>query len=307
MHVVEGPFVTRQALVSVLRLGEPSTEAPFRTLRRHSAVSAGASVPLRSSSGQLLGRVHLYSTLSADAARLSRLGRPKAAVRLARKAAALERSPYGHRVLQAIERSASRVPVDGVTKAHTDAQTQAFCAYVDMRRTSSWQALEGKALWRAWVIDPESWLEAEPDASVRDAVDELASRAARARKADPDLSELGMTTFVGVVQRIDPVAAELRGPSGERFIVPRRDLEREGLAAVGKAVTVLREELPGGRVLDSYAAAALLDAERPAGQLDPYGGPMTVPLDAADSAWLERVLATEPTIVPLAPLLVGER
>lgn len=307
MHIVEGPFVTRQALVSVLSLGEPSTEAPFRTLRRHLAVSRGASVPVRSSSGHFLGRVHLYSALSADAARLFRLRRPKAAVRLARKAESLERSPQSRRVLRAIESAASRVPLDFAAEGHTDPKAQAFRAYVDMRSTSSWEALEREALWRAWVTEPRSWLEAERDVSVRAAVDDLASRVAQARETDPELSQLAMTTLVGVVQRIDPVAAELRGPGGERFIVPRRDLEREGLAAVGQAVTILREELPGGRVLDSYAAAALLEDERAGVDFDPYGGPMAVVLEPADSAWLERVLASEPTVVPLAPLLVGER
>jgi len=72
-------------------------------------------------------------------------------------------------------------------------------------------------------------------------------------------------------------------------------------------VTIIREELPGGRVLDSYAAAALLEDERAGVDFDPYDGPMTVVLEPADSAWLERVLASEPTVVPLAPLLVGER
>jgi hypothetical protein len=304
MEIVEDPFVTRQAVVNVLSFGNPATEAPLRTLRRHSAVSDGVSVPLRTTSGRLIGRVHLYSALSSDAARLFRWHQPKAAGRLARKAAQIERSRAGRRVVRAIEEAASSIPVDA-DERRTDVHAQSFRAYVDMRRASSWEALEPHALSRSWVSDPRTWLGAVADDPLREAVHELSERVATTRANEPALARLDVTTRVGVIERIDPVAAELASPDGSRFIVPRRPLEREGLARVGQAVSVLLEELPGGRVVDFYAAAARLDRPAPGQDLDPFDVPGAVKLSAADSAWLHRVLVSEPTTVPLAPLVTG--
>jgi hypothetical protein len=308
MDVVEDPFVTRQGVLNVLSFGNPATEAPLRTLRRHAALSDGIPVPLRSASGHLLGRVHLYNALSADAARLFRWQRHDAAVRLAKKAAKLERSPAGRRVVRAIEDAASHLPVEGSTvRRGTDPRLQAFQAYIDTRRRASWEALDIQALWRSWVSEPRTWLMEEADGGLRDAVRELAARVADVRWGEPVLTELRVSTLIGVIERLDPIAAELRSPGGSRFIVPRRPLDREGLAIVGQAVSVLLEELPGGRVLDFYAAAARLDVDTSSGtDFDPFHPETTVILEPADGAWLERVLASEPTTVPVAPLATGK-
>jgi hypothetical protein len=303
MEIVEDPFVTRQAVLNILSFGNPATEAPLRTLRRHAALSDGVSVPLRSTSGRLIGRVHVYSALNADAARLFRWRQPEAAARLARKAEQIERSRATRRVVRAIEAAASQIPV-GADERRTDAHAQAFYAYVDTRRASSWEALEPHALARSWVSDPETWLSDE-DEDLLEAVHELSERVVRARAAESALERLDITTRLGVIERIDPVAAELGSPDGSRFIVPRRPLEREGLARVGQAVSVLLEGLPGGRVLDFYAPAARLDPLPAFENVDPFDALGSVPLSAADSAWLERVLASEPTTVPLAPLATG--
>lgn len=304
MEIVEDPFVTRQAVMNVLSFGNPATEAPLRTLRRHAALSDGISVPLRSASGRLIGRTHVYSALSSDAARLFRWHQPEAAGRLARKAEQIERSRAARRVVRAIEEAASQIPLDA-DERRTDARAQSFHAYVDMRRASSWEALDPHALSRAWVSDPRTWLASETDDLLREAVHDLAERVARFRAAESALERLDITTRVGVIERLDPAAAELASPDGTRFIVPRRPLEREGLAHVGQAVSVLLEGLPGGRVLDYYAAAARLDTPAPTADIDPFDVPGAVTLGAADSAWLERVLASEPTTVPLAPLATG--
>jgi hypothetical protein len=310
MDVVEDPFATRQAIAKVLSLGSPTTDAPLRTLRRHVALSDGVSLPLRNTSGQLLGRLHVYSVLSADAARLFRLGHRDAAVRIAGRAQQLERSRAGRRVVRAIERTASRVPIDTAGGHRTDHEVQLFRAYVEMRGTASWEALEQQTLWRAWVSEPQSWLAFDADAAVREAVHELAARVQQARADEPVLTRLttsnAVTRRVGIVARLDPLAAELETVDGSRFIVPRRDLEREGLAVIGQAVTSVREEVPGGPVVDFYAAAAQLAVEPDHDELDPFA-PSTAPVElgAADSIWLERVIASEPTTVPIAPLAIG--
>lgn len=302
MEVVERPFLTSQALLGVLSFGMPTTDAPLRTLRRHAALSEGWSVPMRSSSGRLIGRVHMHSALNADAARLFRWGQRDAAVRMARKAQAMERSRHARHVRRAIERTAEDIPVDWAERRSTDHRTQAFRYYVDIRRQSAWEGLESSALWRAWVSEPQTWLAVASDDSLREAVHELAVLVADARASEPLLERHGLTTRLGVIERLDPVAAELTAPDGTWFVVPRRPLEREGLAVVGQPVSVLMEELPGGRTVDYYAPAARLDIPSVADDQDPFGASAPVPLEAADSDWILRAMASRPTVVPLAPV-----
>jgi hypothetical protein len=310
MDVFEDPIVTRQAVGNVLSFGGPTTDAPLRTLRRHAALSDGISVPLRSASGRLLGRLRLYSALNKDAARLFRRHDPVAAARLARRARQIERSTSARHVVAAIEGSASQLPLDADAAQRTDPAAQRFRHYVDVRTATSWEALDQAELWRAWVAEPETWLANDGGGAVQEAIYDLASRIAEVRAAEPALVRLAearaVTTRLGVVERLDPIAAELASPDGSRFIVPRRDLEREGLARVGQAVTMLREEIPGGPVIDFYAPAARLDVERPSHDVDPFGLPMPVRLNVADSAWFERVIASEPTVVPTAPIARSE-
>lgn len=302
MEVVERPFLTSQAVLGVLAFGMPTTDAPLRTLRRHAAVSDGWSVPMRSSSGRLLGRVHMHSALNADAARLFRWGERDAAVRMARKAQAMERSKHARQVRHAIERTAKDIPVDWAERRATDHRTQAFRYYVDVRRQSAWEGLESSALWRAWVSEPQTWLAVATDESLRQAVHELAALGAEARADEPLLERHGLTTRLGVIERLDPVAAELTAPDGTLFVLPRRPLEREGLAVVGQPVSILMEELPGGRTVDYYAPAARLDIPPVAEDPDPFGASAPVPLNTADSDWILRAMASKPTVVPLAPV-----
>ncbi len=306
MHVIEDPIATRQSVGKILSFGAPTTEAPLRTLRRHAALSDGASVPLRNPNGRLLGRLHLYSSLNTDAARLFRRRDHPAAARLAKRAHQVEQSAAARHVIRAIERIASQVPVDAWDVRRTDPAAQRFRAYMDMRGAASWEAVEQPVLWRSWVSEPQTWLGDEGGGELRAAMGELASRVAKARSEEPALVRLtesgAITTRIGIVERLDPVVAELLSPDGTRFIVPRRDLEREGLAVVGQAVTALREEIPDGPVLDFYAAAARLDVVSEVDDLDPFGPPAMVRLDEGESAWLERVIASEPRTVPIIPL-----
>jgi len=305
VEVVERPFLTSQAVLGVLSFGKPTTDAPLRTLRRHAAVSEGWSVPMRSSSGRLIGRVHMHSALNADAARLFRWGQREAAVRMARKAQAMERSRQAGHVRRAIERTAEDIPVDWAERGATDHRTQAFRYYVDVRRQSAWEGLESSALWRAWVSEPQTWLAVATDESLREAVHELAEHVAGVRADEPLLERHGLTTRLGVIDRLDPVAAELKAPDGTCFVVPRRPLEREGLAIVGQPVSILMEELPGGRTVDYYAPAARLDIPAVDDDVDPFGASPPVPLSPADSGWILRAMASKPTVVPLAPVGAG--
>jgi len=167
-----------------------------------------------------------------------------------------------------------------------------------MRKAASWLGLDEGALVRQWLISPAAWLHAdEGDSDLRSAVEEMAGHVTAARTAAGSAPDPSLTSFVGIVQRMDESVAELQASSGERLLVPRRDLEREGLATPGEAVSILREELPGGRVLNFASAAAALDIPRRIRGFEPFGGPTTFVLGSADSGWVQRVLTSEPKVL----------
>jgi hypothetical protein len=93
MNIALWPLIARDRLVRAYRPGEPSlSEAPFRTLRRHSWSTAGVRITPRTV-GRATGRCTVFSTLNLEAARLARLHANDNASRLARAAAALESGP----------------------------------------------------------------------------------------------------------------------------------------------------------------------------------------------------------------------
>lgn len=86
------PFVSRDALVEAYRPAQGFSDAALKTLKRHRLLSEGISVPLRDAgAGRMSGRLHLYSALVRDAARVARLGDEARAWRLIAAGQRIER------------------------------------------------------------------------------------------------------------------------------------------------------------------------------------------------------------------------
>jgi hypothetical protein len=303
MRVLEEPFVTRDTVLAILQPGRPTTESPFRTLRQRSCASDGLRIDVRTAYGQLLGRTQAYSTLNADAARALRLHEPTLAQQLAARARDLERSSAAGIIRDAMQRIATSMPSDPLGSAAPIALQR----YLRLRARSSWQGLDQQALARDWLVQSAAWLGHDEQGDVVKAVLELARSAQEARA---DLLTDGVqpvSTFFGVVRRMDAIAAEIEGDDGTRLL-PRDELDRRGLATVGQAVALLCEALPaGGTLVFAMPAVALEGPAVPepgpwdVEEMDDGGTPASL-LDARDQAWLDRELAREPTVVPAAPL-----
>lgn len=90
--LAELPFTTAEDIAAEYKPGSGVTvKAALRTLRGKDVISEGLGVRPRGSGGRVSGERHLYSSLNLDAVRLHRRGDDKAARRLARRAAGLER------------------------------------------------------------------------------------------------------------------------------------------------------------------------------------------------------------------------
>lgn len=304
MQVLEEPFVTRSAIVNVLRPGHVGGESPFRTMRRSRCASGGLRVDVRTRTGRLVGSAHLYSTLNADAARAMRLQEQPLARALAARAAELERSPDAQVIFDAVRSIAGQMSADPYDEdSPIDLQR-----YARVRGRSAWSGLDRAALTRDWLVHSVAWLGRDERDELATAVTTLAKAAAEARADVIGDALPPVSTFYGVVRRMDATAAEVEGDDGTR-LVPRADLERQGLAVLGQAVALLCEVLPGGGTLVCPMPAVRLE---PASELLP--DPLTEIeelepdsrlgslLGDGDREWLDRVLAREPTAVPLAPI-----
>ena len=258
---------------------------------------------MRTVHGQLLGRTHFYSLLNLDAARAVRLGEPTLARQVAARAGELERSRHADLIRSAIQLTGSKISID---PSRDDVPT-ALRRYLLARSRSSWRGLDQYALAREWLVYSAAWLGQDEHGEITEAVTALARAASEAR-ADllADAALPPASTFFGVVRRMDPSAAEVQGDYETR-LVPRDDLERQGLAVIGQAVSLLCEVLPTGGSLMFPMPAVAVETTSPAGEgaywdLDAMKSGVAGFLQPADHAWLERELAREPTAMPLAPL-----
>jgi len=212
--------MSRESVLSVLRPGELTSERPFRTLREHGAASEGLAVPIRTPGGQVLGRMQLYSSLNADAARAYRLQRAAVAHELAGRATAIERSPAAQLIRKAVAYAAASLPVDHLsTQAPPSLQR-----YLNMRGRSTGRGLEPKWLTREWLTHSDAWLAgAEDRNALIEAAVELDREACQAREDILGENAPSATTFYGVVRRMDPTAAEIEG-GDQTLLVPLDDL-----------------------------------------------------------------------------------
>jgi hypothetical protein len=310
MKLAEEPFLTRRSVMAVLRPSDlPDNEAPFRTLRNHAAVSSGLKVHVRAAGGQLGGQLRLYNSLNSDAARASRLHQPKVAQQLAAVAEKLERTSAARQIVKAISRLSTALPAD---PSSNDAPP-GLRRYARLRGRSSWANLEHGSLTREWLTQSRAWLElaGSDSGALADAVESLAGESEKAR-AKILGDQPSVTTFFGIVRRLDVSAAQLESDDAEAIVVPRAELERQGLAMVGQAVSLLTEVLPGGGSYILPMPAVVLERPNPKKVESPWD--LMEPeilawkasdLDARDSDWIERELTRDPRVVPVAPLPIA--
>src|ERR1700691_4740210 len=258
MRVIEEPFMTREAVLAVLRPGEMTSGRPFRTLRERGAASEGLAVPIRTPGGQVLGRVQLYSSLNTDAARAYRLRRIGEARELAERATSIEQSSPAQLIRKAVFSVAASLSGDRLS-----VQSPSLERYVRMRGHSTWRGPDREWLTREWLLHSDAWLTGSASRDVLvEAAMELDRAVCQARKDVLGEDSASPTTFYGVVRRMDGVAAEIEGAAAGRvLLIPRDDLERQGLAVLGQPVAVLREVLPGGGSYSLPMPAVALEEE----------------------------------------------
>lgn len=306
MQVVEEPFLTRNFILSILRPAEVTTDRPFRTLRQHKSASPGIVVHLRMAGGRLAGRLTLYSSLNADAARAYRLQELDTARALAAHAIKLEQSSYAKVIKDAITSLSVRMPAD----PFSDEAPAGLRMYAETCRRATLQSLDRSGLVRDWLAQSRAWLgeDTEDRPALVDAVETLTRKAEKARTEVLSEENCRATTFFGVVQRMDISVAEIEADSGEAFLIQREDLERQGLAMLGQAVALLQEAMPNGGSFTLAMPAAMLDPPEFEEPPSPYkslgdeGGIVVTGLGRQDLNWIERELSREPAAVPASPL-----
>lgn len=155
--------------------------------------------------------------------------------------------------------------------------------YLELRRRSTGSGLDAARMMREWLASSAAWLEESDErGELVEAIVEL-DRAACEARAELAVDRFqSVSTFFGVVTRMDAVSAEVEG-RGEALLVPRDDLERHGLAILDQPVSA--------RAASPWSTTPFEDGSVPG----------TV-LPDADRAWLDRELAREPTAAPVAPL-----
>jgi hypothetical protein len=276
--------------------------------------SSGWSFPLRRRGGRVAGRVQMYSALNVDAARAARRRRAELARRLAAHANELERSTPALVIRDAVVRASERLSAHLAGHVRDDAWTDRLQRYLELRQGAGWESLDRDALAREWLVHSEAWLRLDPveEEGLIASVRALAASAQSARAEAFADEQLQIDSFTGVVRHLDPENAEIVSEAGEAWVVSRRELDREGLAQLGEAVSIIREELPAGGEAWLAAAAADLSpvAEPPPrgrNEITPFMGPPHWVLAGSDAAWLKRALGRDPFILPRTPVLLGPK
>ncbi len=222
----------------------------------------------------------------------------------------IERSSPAQRIRNAVASMASSLSIDPLAAEIPPALQR----YLKLRSRSTWRGADRPGLVREWLSSADAWL--STDVEDRDALIEATVEIDRsACQAREDLLPSGAssaTTFYGVVRRMDATAAELEGAGAQMLLVPREDLERQGLATLGQPVALLQETLPGGGSYNLPLPAVALDRAERSDTPSPDdpdfvevedGGLVEITeVPDRDMDWLERELAREPTALLAAPL-----
>lgn len=117
MTIAAWPVARRSRIVHAFKPGQRSkSEAPYRTLRKHSWATSGIQITSRHGS-RLAGQFTVFSSLNVEAARLARHGNKAAAVRVAAAATDLESRPEFRllgEILEDLPTSVAQDVIDGV-------------------------------------------------------------------------------------------------------------------------------------------------------------------------------------------------
>jgi hypothetical protein len=227
--LTERPLLSRAEILRALDPTGRAGDSAFRRLKRGGFVTGGIEVKPRRA-GRLSGTVTAFCALNRDAATAFRKQRPDLALRLAARAAKLESSRAARRLVEVATHETS------IDAGELDLEGMYVRVVCGDRRPA----------------------------------DDLARSVASARRAlERPLADIGVSTVVGTVIRLDSEAVEIVSADDEVYTLPASALPSGGLG-VGSPVSV-RVELLGDGVLWTVVEPAWSDV--PTGQPhdDPFG------------------------------------
>jgi hypothetical protein len=250
LMLTERPLLSK---VEILRALDPTGRAgdsAFRRLKRDGFITGGIEVKPRRA-GRLSGTVTAFCALNRDATTAYRKQRPDLALRIAARAAKLESGTAARRLVEV--------------------------ARHEMSLDAGELDLDG--IYERVVRND------------RRPADELARSVSIVRRAfGKPLADIGVSTIVGTVVRLDDDAAEIVSADGERYTLPASALPASALD-VGSPVSV-RVELLGDGALWTVVEPAWSDV--PAGQNDDPFGELRPRLPVDLDGLLGRVEAARP-------------
>jgi len=255
--LTERPLLSRDEVLRALDPTGRAGDSAFRRLKRDGFITGGIEVKPRRG-GHVNGTVTAFCALNRDAATAYRKQRPDLARRLAARAGKIESSRAALRLAEV----AKRETADDVGELDLD-------------------GIYGRVV-----------------RSDRRLADALARSVARARRGlAKSLADIGVSTIVGTVVRVDDETVEVLSGEGERYTLPASALPPAGVA-LGSPLSVRVESLGEG---------ALWTVVEPAWSDAPEGSSWDLfgDLRPALPADLERVLGDSAPARPLA--LVGPR
>ena len=227
--LTERPLLSKQEILRALDPGGKAGESAFRRLKQNGFITGGIEVKPRRG-GHINGTVTAFCALNRDAATAYRKQRPDLARRLAARAAKLEQSRPALRLAEVAKH-----------------ETPNDVGELDL------DGIYGRVV-----------------RSDRRPADALARSTARARRAlGKSLTDIGVSTIVGTVVRIDGETAEILSGEDERYTLPASALPPGGVG-LGSPLSV-RVELLGEGALWTVVEPAWSDTPAAEPSADPFG------------------------------------
>ncbi|MGH2902347.1 MAG: hypothetical protein ACRDK7_01950 [Solirubrobacteraceae bacterium] len=228
--LTERPLLSKQEILRALDPTGRAGDSAFRRLKRGGFITAGIKVKPRRA-GRLSGTVTAFCALNRDAATAYRKQRPDLALRLAARAAKLESS----RAALGLAEVATRETPNETGELDLD-------------------GIYGR------VVNGD-----------RRPADDLARGVATARRAlAKAMADIGVSTIVGTITRMDSEVVEIHAIDGERYTLPLSALPPGGLVH-GSPVSV-RVELLGEGAMWTVVEPAWSDAPALEAPKDPFEG-----------------------------------
>lgn len=306
MRLVEEPFVPPGALLPLFNLSRRSPR--FQVLRFKRQLSSGLTISRSFGASTRSFRFRIFSALNIDAARAHRHGQDDVSRFFADRAQRLEKSEPGQEIATAIVKATQEMIARLAGAASwRNALPSSLRFQLEQQEASGRYILDEQEILVLWLARSWAWLGSDDPDVLKRALMELTRATFEIRQESRGFASMPVETFIGEVIRIDPDAAELVSDSGERRLVPRRELAREGLATVRQAVAVVREDLAGGLTAWSYSPAVRLPQDDSTDNFSPFRGPMATLVSDDEARWLRRVLSREPGVLPLSPFRLADR